>query len=121
MTAKAPVSYTHLHHDAVEQNEKWRHQRIRVKRAVGREGIHLRDHVERPRQLVIPEPVSYTHLDVYKRQEQTVMCKGKPYRTADGQLCHYSNFNSEAYILLKLAPIDVYKRQVLAVRSLGPM
>lgn len=37
--------------------------------------------------------------------EQTVMCKGKPYRTADGQLCHYSNFNSEAYILLKLAPI----------------
>ena len=33
------------------------------------------------------------------------MCKGKPYRTADGQLCHYSNFNSEAYILLKLAPI----------------
>lgn len=37
--------------------------------------------------------------------EQTVMCKGKPYRTADGQLCHYSNFNSEAYILLKLTPI----------------
>ncbi len=37
--------------------------------------------------------------------EQTVMCKGKPYRTADGQLCHYSNFNSEAHILLKLAPI----------------
>ena len=37
--------------------------------------------------------------------EQTVMCKGKPYRTADGQLCHYSNFNPEAHILLKLAPI----------------
>lgn len=37
--------------------------------------------------------------------EQTVMCEGKPYRTADGQLCHYSNFNPEAYILLKLAPI----------------
>ena len=36
--------------------------------------------------------------------EQTVMCKGKPYRTADGQLCHYSNFNPEAYILLKLVP-----------------
>ena len=37
--------------------------------------------------------------------EQTVMCEGKPYRTADGQLCHYSNFNPEAHILLKLAPI----------------
>ena len=37
--------------------------------------------------------------------EQTVMCKGKTYRTADGQLCHYSNFNPEAHILLKLAPI----------------
>ena len=37
--------------------------------------------------------------------EQTVMCKGKPYRTADGQLCHYSKFNPEAYILLKIAPI----------------
>ena len=37
--------------------------------------------------------------------EQTVMCKGKTYRTADGQLCHYSNFNPEAYILLKIAPI----------------
>ena len=36
--------------------------------------------------------------------EQTVMCEGKPYRTADGQLCHYSNFNPEAYILLKLLP-----------------
>ena len=37
--------------------------------------------------------------------EQTVMCEGKPYRTADGQLCHYSKFNPEAHILLKLAPI----------------
>ena len=37
--------------------------------------------------------------------EQTVMCEGKPYRTADGQLCHYSKFNPEAYILLKIAPI----------------
>ena len=37
--------------------------------------------------------------------EQTVMCEGKPYRTADGQLCHYSKFNPEVHILLKLAPI----------------
>ena len=28
--------------------------------------------------------------------KQTVMCEGKPYRTADGQLCHYSKFNPEA-------------------------
>ena len=37
--------------------------------------------------------------------EKTVLCEGKPYRTADGQLCHYSKFNPEAHILLKLAPI----------------
>ena len=47
--------------------------------------------------------------------EQTVMCEGKPYRTADGQLCHYSNFNPEAYILLKLAPI---RRKMLGIAGL---
>ena len=43
------------HHNAVEQNEKRRHQRVWVKRAVGRERIHLRHHVERARQLVVSE------------------------------------------------------------------
>ena len=47
--------------------------------------------------------------------EQTVMCEGKPYRAADGQLCHYSKFNPEAHILLKLAPIrqeNAWYRQI---------
>ena len=35
------------HHDAVEQNEKRRHERVRIDRAVGRQAVHVRDHVQR--------------------------------------------------------------------------
>ena len=43
------------HHDAVEQNEKRRHERVRVHAVIGGEGIHLRDHVEWPCQPVVLE------------------------------------------------------------------
>ena len=41
------------HHEAVEQNEERRHQRVRVHRAVGRQGIHIGDHVQRVGKLVV--------------------------------------------------------------------
>ena len=43
------------HHDAVKQDEKRRHERVRVHRAVGRQTVHIRDHVERLCKLVVLE------------------------------------------------------------------
>ena len=36
--------------------------------------------------------------------EQTVLCEGKPYYGAGGQLCRYPKFVPEDYVLLKLTP-----------------
>ena len=35
------------HHQAVEQDEEGRHQRVRIHAVIGRERIHVRDHVQR--------------------------------------------------------------------------
>ena len=36
--------------------------------------------------------------------EQTVLCEGKPYYGAGGQLCHYPKFDPDKYVILKLTP-----------------
>ncbi|MFR1989040.1 MAG: hypothetical protein ACLS3C_02770 [Oscillospiraceae bacterium] len=36
--------------------------------------------------------------------EQTVLCEGKPYYGAGGQLCRYPKFEPDEYIILKLTP-----------------
>ena len=43
------------HHDAVEQNEKRCHERVRIHRAVGRQAVHVRDHVQRLGKFVVFE------------------------------------------------------------------
>ena len=36
--------------------------------------------------------------------EQTVLCEGKPYYGAGGQLCRYPKFEPDEHIILKLTP-----------------
>ena len=47
----------------------------------------------------------YEKYGTERMNEEDGMFTDRGYRTADGQLCHYSKFNPEAYILLKIAPI----------------
>ena len=45
-------------------------------RAMGRGYLHFLDEASQ----VIPEAVSYTHLDVYKRQQRAMLCPVRPQR-----------------------------------------
>ena len=62
-----------------------------------------------------PGPVSYTHLDVYKRQrmhQAKVLKKGDilvVYRTNDGK--GYAEYRAVATSICTVINVDVYKRQ----------
>ena len=66
--------------------------------------------------LLIAEPVSYTHLDVYKRQGQSYLCRGNASCTAESVKNFHNTivgsygFGLEAWQGLPVV-VDVYKRQ----------
>ena len=65
------------------------------------------------------EPVSYTHLDVYKRQIQTTLTRVMDPNEYDSLLntlvASFSNINSEIIVFspVSYTHLDVYKRQPL--------
>ena len=56
-----PVSHV-CHHHTVKQDEEWGHQGVGVHRSVGRQGIHLRNHVQRAGEPVVFQ--AHRHLGV---------------------------------------------------------
>ena len=50
--------------------------------------------------------------------EQTVLCDGKPYYGAGGQLCRYPKFEPDEHIILKLTPC---RRELVPLESGDPI
>ena len=77
------------------------------------DGLFLAD-----KYFTISLPVSYTHLDVYKRQIVPYVTNGR--NSQVGHDGHFNIFKKKRSTVLKeyLQSADVYKRQVLPVRDL---
>ena len=83
-------------------------------------GTNAKKYALTPRSAMTPRPVSYTHLDVYKRQDKTSELAEKAgavvrkeYKQGKGNVIRrmFREIDAEVYITVSYTHLDVYKRQ----------